>query len=134
MIQYGRGLMGDRRRQLGTRVLLVLAVALASLWVGGLAAGGLDAGDPAAQLAAGRSLPGIDAVVAPQRLPSLRPASERPEPAGRQVPLPLGPLAVALALAYQARAGERRPGIARARSLAPAATRGARAPPRLQPA
>jgi hypothetical protein len=126
--------MGDRRRQLGTRALLVLAVALASLWAGGLAAGGLGAGDPATQLAAGRSLQGIDAAVAPQRLPSLRPASERPEPAGRQVPLLLGALVPALALAYRTRAGERRPGIARARSLAPAVPRGARAPPRLQPA
>ena len=92
-------------------------------------------GDPAAQLGAGRSLHGIDAAVAPQRLPSLRPASERPEPAGgRLAPLPLGALVAALALAYQGRAGERRPGSARARSPAPAATRGARAPPRLQPA
>ena len=132
MIQYGRGLMRDQRRQLGARVLLVLAVVLAALWAGGL--GGLGAGDPATQLAAGRSLAEIDAAVAPQRAPSLRPASERPEPAGRQVPLLLGPLVAALALADQARAGERRPGVARARSQVPPAPRGARAPPRLQPA
>jgi hypothetical protein len=134
MIQYGRALMGDQRRQLGTRVLLVLAVALASLWAGGLAGGGLGAGDRAGQLAAGRSPAGIDAAVAPQPAPSLRPASERPEPAGRQVPLLLGALAAALALASQAPAGERRPGSARARSQVPPAPRGARAPPGLQPA
>jgi hypothetical protein len=126
--------MRDQRRQLGARVLLVLAVALAALWAGGLAGGGLGAGDPATQLAAGRSLAGIDAAVAPQRAPWLRPASERPEPAGRQVPLLLGPLVAALALADQARAGERRPGVARARPQVPPAPRGARAPPRLQPA
>jgi hypothetical protein len=124
--------MRDRRRRPGTRTLLVLTVALASLWAVGPAGGGLGPGDPATQLAAGRSLPGIDAAVAPQRSPSLRPPSERPEPAGRQVPLLLGGLVAALALAD--RAGEWRPGGARARSLLPPAPRGPRAPPRLQPA
>lgn len=110
----------------------MLVVALASLWAVGPAGGGLGPGDQATQLAAGRSLPGIDAAVAPQRSPSLRPPSVRPEPAGRQVPLLLGGLVAALALAD--RAGEWRPGGARARSLLPPASRGPRAPPRLQPA
>jgi hypothetical protein len=124
--------MWARRQEHATTGLVVLAVLLGSLWAGGLAAPA--AGDPATQLTASASLPGLEPAVPPDRAPALRPPAERPNPGGRLVPLLLGMLVAWVTVAFGVRAGRPRPGSARARSLHPAAPHGARAPPHLQPA
>jgi len=88
MIQYGQTAMRMQRRHSTTRVFLVLAMVLASLWAGGLASSA--AGNAADQLAASRSLPGLEAVAPRDRVPALRPPDQRPSQSGRLVPLLLG--------------------------------------------
>jgi hypothetical protein len=123
--------MGVKRQQ-ATRVLLVLAMVLASVWTGRLAASAAD--HPTNHLTASRPLPGIDAAILRDRLPALRPPVQRLTQSGRLVPLLLGVLATALAVAYGVGAGRLRSGLARARSLVQLAQGAARAPPFLQSA
>jgi hypothetical protein len=123
--------MGVNRRPHLTTAIVVLAV-LGSLWAGGLAVPA--AGGPAGQLTAGASLPGIEPAALPDRAPALRPATERPGPVGRLLPLLLGLLAASLAVTQGVGARRRRSSLAPARSLVLSAPRGPRAPPRLQPA
>jgi hypothetical protein len=121
----------NQQRQAATG-LVVLAVLLGSLWAGGLAASA--AGNPADQLAASRSLLGLEPAALPDRGPALRPAAERPDPGGRLLPLLLGLLAASLTTASGVPARRRRPSLAPARSPVLSAPRGPRAPPSLQPA
>ena len=120
------------RQQQATRVLLVLAVLLASLWTGGLVAS--TAGDAADQLATSRAQPGIQPAALPDRALALRPPVDRPGPQGRLVPLLLGALAAVLAAAHRLLAGWLRPGLTRGRSLVRSSPLAARAPPHLQSA
>jgi len=131
-IQYGQTAMRMRRQPSATRAFLVLAMALASLWAGGLASSA--AGDAADQLAATRALPGLEPAVPRDRVPALRPPVQRPAQSGRLVPVLLGVLAAALAVASGVGAGRLRSGVARAGSLVRLAQGAARAPPFLQPA
>jgi hypothetical protein len=124
--------MQANRHQQTTRVLLVLAVMLASVWTGVLAAPA--AGHPTIHLTASRPLPGIEPAILGDRLPALRPPVERPGPSGRLVPVLLGMLVAALAVAYGVCARRPRSGLARARSLVQFTQLEARAPPPLQPA
>jgi hypothetical protein len=119
------------RQQQGTRVCLVLAVVLVSLWTGSLTAP--SAGTPADYLATGRSQPGLQPAALRDSAPALRPAAERPGPRGRVVPL-LAILAAALAGVCWWRATAQRRGLARAGSRVWSTPLGARAPPRRQPA
>jgi hypothetical protein len=132
MIQYGQTAMRMQRRRSATRVFLVLAMVLASLWAGGLASSA--AGNAADQLAASRSLPGLEAAAPRDRVPALRPPDQRPSQSGRLVPVLLGMLAAALAVGYGVGAGRLRSGFAAGRSLVPRTQLEARAPPSLQPA
>jgi hypothetical protein len=118
------------RQQPVARILLVLAVLLASLWVGGLFASA--AGDTALGLAAGRAQPGIQPAALRDRALASRPV-EQPNPQGRVAPL-LGALAAALAAAHRLLAGWLRPCLARGRSPLRSRPLAARAPPHLQPA
>jgi hypothetical protein len=111
---------------------MVLAVLLGSLWAGSVAAPA--AGDPAGQLASNASLPGLEPAALPDRVPALRPSAERPDPGGRLLPLLLGLLTAAVAVARGAPACRRRSRRDRVRAPARSAPRGPRAPPRLQPA
>jgi len=120
------------RQQQATRVLLVLAVLLASLWTGGLVAS--TAGDTADQLATSRTQPGIQPAALPDRALALRPPVDRPGPQGRLVPLLLGALAAVLAAAHRLLAGWLRPGLTRGRSLVRSSPLAARAPPHLRSA
>jgi hypothetical protein len=124
--------MGVNRRPPLTTAIVVLAVLLGSLWAGGLAVPA--AGGPAGQLTTGASLPGIEPAALPDRTPALRPAVDRPGPDGRLLPLLPGLLAASLAVTYGVGARRRRSSLAPARSLVLSASRGPRAPPRLQPA
>jgi len=119
------------RQQQATRVLLVLAVLLASLWTGGLVAS--TAGDAADQLATSRAQPGIQPAALPDRALALRPPVDRPGPQGRLVPLLLGALAAVLAAAHRL-AGWLGPCPTRGRSLVRSSPLAARAPPHLQSA
>jgi hypothetical protein len=112
--------------------LVVLAVLLGSLWAGGLAAPAT--GDAADQLAASRSLLGLEPAAPPDRGPALRPSAERPDPGGRLLPLLAGLLAGSLMVAAAAPARRRRSGRVAVRSPVGPAPGGPRAPPRLQPA
>jgi hypothetical protein len=132
MIQYGQTAMRARRQQSATRVFLVLAMVLASLWAGGLASSAV--GDSADQLAASRSLPGIEPAAPTDRVPALRPPVQRPAPSGRLLPVLLGMVAAAFTVAYGVGAGRLRSRLAAARSLVRLAGLEARAPPSLQPA
>ena len=123
--------MRTQRQQPATRVLLALAVVLGSLWVGGLAARPADTAD---RLAAIHTQPGTEPGTLGDRAPGLRPPVGRSDPSGRPVPLLLGMLAAALAVAGAMRVGRSRPGMARARSRAGCPRLHARAPPSLQPA
>jgi hypothetical protein len=123
--------MRVNRQQQGTRVVLVLAVVLVSLWAGSLIAP--SAGNPADYLATSRSQPGIQPATFRDSVPALRPATERPDPQGRLVPL-LATLAAAVAGARWRRTAARRRGPARAGSSICSTPRPARAPPHLQPA
>jgi hypothetical protein len=123
--------MGVKRQQ-ATRVLLVLAMVLASVWTGRLAASAAD--HPTNHLTASRPLPGIDAAILRDRLPALRPPVERPSQSRRLVPVLPGMLAAALAVAYGRYARRVRSGWARVRSLVRCTLLEARAPPLLQPA
>jgi hypothetical protein len=131
-IQYGQTAMRMQRQHSATRMFLVLAMVLASLWAGGLASS--TAGRSADQLAASRAVPGVEAAAPRDRVPALRPPVQRPIQSGRLVPLLLGMLATTLAVAYGVGAGRLRSGLARARSLVQLAQGAARAPPFLQPA
>jgi hypothetical protein len=130
-IQYGRAVMRVDRQQQGTRVFLVLAVVLVSLWTGSLTAS--SAGNPADYLATSRSQPGLQPATVRDSAPALRPAAERPGPHRRLVPL-VAALAAVLAGAYGWRAAARRRGLARAGPRGWPTPLEARAPPRLQPA
>ena len=130
-IQYGRAAMRVNWQQQGTRVSLVLAIVLVSLWTGSLTAP--SAGTPADYLATSRPRPGLQPTTLPDSAPALRPAAERPVPQGRLVPL-LAALAAALAGVYRGRAAARRRGLAHAGSRVWSTPLQARAPPRLQPA
>jgi hypothetical protein len=132
MIQYGQTAMRMQRQPSATRAFLVLAMVLASLWAGGLASSA--AGDAADQLAASRALPGVEPAAPRDRVPALRPPVQRPAQSGRLVPVLLGILAAACAVAYGVGAGRLRSGVARAGSLVQLAQGEARAPPFLQPA
>jgi hypothetical protein len=123
--------MRTQRQQPATRVLLALAVVLGSLWVGGLAARPADTPDG---LAAIHTQPGFEPAVLRDRAPALRPPADRSDPSGRLLPALLGMLAAALAVTGGMRAGQSRPGMARARSLARATRLEPRAPPSFQPA
>jgi hypothetical protein len=123
--------MRVNRQQQGTRVVLVLAVVLVSLWTGSLIAP--SAGNPADYLAASRAQLGIQPAALRDSAPALRPAAERPGPRGRLVPL-LATLAAALAGACWWPAAVQRCGPARAGSRSCSTPREARAPPHLQPA
>jgi hypothetical protein len=129
-IQYGRTAMRVNRQQQGTRVALVLAVVLVSLWTGSLPAP--SAGTPADYLATSRSQPGIQPAIFRDAAPALRPAAERPDPRGRV--LLLATLAAAVAGVCRWRAAAQRRGPARAGSGVCSTPREARAPPHLQPA
>jgi hypothetical protein len=131
-IQYGQSAMWMQRQHSAARVFLVLAMVLASLWAGGLAASA--AGRSADQVAASRAVPGVEAAAPRDRVPALRPPVQRPTQSGRLVPLLLGVLATALAVAYGVGAGRLRSGLARAGSLVQLAQGAARAPPFLQSA
>jgi hypothetical protein len=128
-IQYGRAAMRVNWQQQGTRVSLVLAIVLVSLWTGSLTAP--SAGTPADYLATNRSQPGLQPAALPDSAPALRPAAERPGSQGRLVPL-VAALAAALAGAYGWRAAARRRSLARVGSRGWSAPLQARAPPRLQ--
>jgi hypothetical protein len=132
MIQYGQTAMRMQRQPSATRAFLVLAMVLASLWAGGLASSA--AGDAADQLAASRALPGLEPAAPRDRVPALRPPVQRPAQSGRLVPVLLGILAAACAVASGVGAGRLRSGVARAGSLVQLAQGEARAPPFLQPA
>jgi hypothetical protein len=119
--------MRVNRRQQATRVLLVLAVLLGSLWTGGLVAAA--AGNPAG-LAAIHPQAGIQPAALRDRPLVVRPPLERPGPQGRLVLL-LGALAATLVAAHGPLAGRRRPGLARGRSLVGSMPLAARAPPHL---
>ena len=131
-IQYGRTAIRMQRKQSATRVFLVFAIVLVSLWVGGLASSAV--GNSADQLATSRSLPGVEPAALRDRVPALRPPVERPSQSGRLVPVLLGMLVAALAVACGPHARRLWSSPARARSLVRATARGARAPPSLQPA
>jgi hypothetical protein len=125
--------MRVNRQQQATRVFLVLAVLLGSLWTGGLVASAT--GNAADQLAANRAQPGIQPAALRDRSLALRPPVERPGPqGGRLVPLLLGALAAALVATHGLLAGWLRPGLARGRWLVRSAPLAARAPPHLQSA
>jgi len=124
--------MRVNRQRRATLGLAVLAVLLGSLWSGGLVASA--AGNLADQLAASRSLLGVEPAVLPDRAPALRPAAERLEPGGRLVPVLLGMPAAALAVLYGLGVGRLRASSAPAPSLVQLTQLVARAPPRLQPA
>jgi hypothetical protein len=132
MIQYGRTAMRIRQKHSATRVFLVLAVVLASLWAGGLASSVAE--NSAGQLAGTASRLGIESAALPDRVPALRPSPERPDPGGRLLPLLLGLLVASLPAAYGVPARRRRSGPAPARSPVHSAPPGPRAPPCLQPA
>jgi hypothetical protein len=132
MIQYGQTAMRMQRQPSATRAFLVLAMVLASLWAGGLASSA--AGDAADQLAASRALPGLEPAAPRDRVPALRPPVQRPAQSGRLVPVLLGILGAACAVASGVGAGRLRSGVARAGSLVQLAHGEARAPPSLQPA
>ena len=123
--------MRVNRQQQGTRVCLVLAVVLVSLWTGSLTAS--SAGNPADYLATGRSQPGIQPAALRDSVPALRPTAGRPGPRGRLVPL-LATLAAAAAGASWWRVAAQRRGLVRAGSRDCASSLEARAPPHLQPA
>jgi hypothetical protein len=124
--------MRVHRQQRAATGFVVLAVLLGSLWVGALGASGAD--NPADQLTASRSLPGVVAAVPPDRAPALRPPVGRSGPGGRLVPLLLGLLAAPVVVACGVPARRRRSSSAPARLLVLSAPRGPRAPPFLQPA
>jgi len=124
--------MGVNRRRQATTGLVVLAVVLGWLWVGGLAASA--AGTPTDELTMSRSLLVLDPAVPPGRAPALRPAAERPDPGGRLVPLVLGLVVAALAASFGLGARRPRPGPVPVRSLLWSTHLEARAPPFLQPA
>ena len=111
--------MRKQRQRSSTRAFLVLAMVLASLWAGGLAvsAGGNHAG----QLADGASLPGIESVALPDRVPAVRPSAERSDPGGRLLSLLLGLVAASLTVAFGTAARRRRFGLvpAASRSVPP---------------
>jgi hypothetical protein len=132
MIQYGQSAMQLQRPQLPTRASLVLVMVLASLWVGGLASSA--AGSSADQLATSHSPPGIEPAAPPDRVPALRLPVQRPTQSGRLVPVLLGMLAAAFAVAFGVGAGRLRSSLATARSLVQLTQLEARAPPRLQSA
>jgi hypothetical protein len=123
--------MRVNRQEQGTRVFLVLAVVLVSLWTGSLTAP--SAGNPTDNLATSRSQPGIQPAALRDSAPALRPTSERPGPWGRLVPL-LAALAAAAAGASWRRVAAQRRRLARAGSRVWFAPLEARAPPHLQPA
>jgi hypothetical protein len=118
-------------RQQATRVFLVLAVLLGSLWAGGLIAAA--AGNPAG-LAASHPQLGIQPAALRDPALALRSPVDRPGSQGRLVPLLLGPLAAALVAAQGLRAGWLRPALARGSSLVGSAPLAARAPPHLRSA
>jgi len=123
--------MGVNRRRQATTGLVVLAVVLGWLWVGGLAASA--AGNPTGELTTSHSLLVLDPAVPPGRAPALRPPAERPDLGGRLVPLVLGLVVAALAATFGPGA-RRRPGPVPLRSLLWSTHLEARAPPSLQPA
>ena len=124
--------MRMQRQHSATRAFLVLAMVLASLWAGGLASSAV--GNAADQLAASRSLPGVEPAAPRDRVPALRPPDQRPSQSGRLVPVLLGMLAAALAVGYGVGAGRLRSGLAAGRSLVQRTQLEARAPPSLQSA
>jgi hypothetical protein len=121
-----------RQRQRATTGLVVLAVLLGAVWVGGLATRSTD--DPADQLTTSRPLLGLEPGVPPHRAPALRPSTERPDPGGRQLPLLLGLLVAAVAAGRGPRAQRLRSTRVQAPSLVWYRHLAARAPPSLQPA
>ena len=132
MIQYGRTAMRMQPQHSAIRVFLVLAMVLGSLWAGGLASSAV--GRSADQLAASRSLPGLEPAAPRDRVPALRPPDQRPSLSGRLIPVLLGMLAGACMLVYGVGAGRLRFGLAAGRSLVQRTQLAARAPPRLQSA
>jgi hypothetical protein len=132
MIEYGRTAMRMQRQHSATGAVLVLAMVLASLWAGGLAASA--AGNAADQLATSGSLPGVEPAAPRDRVPALRPPEQRPSQSGRLVPVLLGMLAAAFAAAYGVAAGRLRSCFAAGRSLVQRTQLAARAPPFLQSA
>jgi hypothetical protein len=123
--------MRTQRQRPATRVLLVLAVVLGSLWVGGLAARPADAPD---RLAAIPTQPGFEPATLGDRAPVLRPPVGRSDPSGRLLPTLLGMLVAAVVVAGGVRARRPRPRMAQTRSLAWSTQLEPRAPPSFQPA
>lgn len=132
IIQYGQIAMRRRRQKPATRAVLVLATVLGSLWAGGLAASAAD--DPADQLAASRTPPGVEPATPPDRVPALRPPVQRPAQSGRLLPTQTCMLAAAFTVAYGIGVGRLRSGLAAARLLVQLTPLEARAPPSLQTA
>ena len=124
--------MRTSRQRQATTVIVALAVLLGSLSAGGL--GPSATGDPIAQLSVTRPMPGIEAAVLPDRAPALRPSAERPDPAGRLLPLLVGLLLATFAATFGLAARWLRSEGAAVGSLAWSSHREARAPPHLQPA
>jgi hypothetical protein len=124
--------MRVNRQRRATMGLVVLAMLLGPLWSGGLVASA--AGNPANQLAAGRSLLGVEPAVVPDRAPALRPAAARSDPGGRLMPLLLGLVAASVAVLYGLGVGRLRDSSAPVWSLVQLTQLEARAPPVLQPA
>jgi hypothetical protein len=120
---------GQRQATTG---MVLLAVLLGMLWVGGLAARSTD--DPADQLTASRPILGVEPAVPPHRAPALRPSAQRPDPGGRLVPVLLGLVVAAIAAGHRPSARRRRSSRARAPSLVWSTQLEPRAPPALQPA
>ena len=108
----------------------MLAMLLAALWTGGLAAS--TAGNGTHGLGTGRAQPGVQPAALPDRTVASRPA-EQPGPQGRVVQL-LGALAAALAAAHRLLAVWLRPRRTRGHLPARSGPQAARAPPLLQPA
>ena len=125
--------MRVHRQAQATTALVVLAVLLGSLWACALGASG--PGIPGDQLIASRSLLGLEAAALPDRAAGLRPPAERPDPAGRLLlPLLLGLAAASVTIANGVPTRRRRSSRTLAPSPVLAASRGPRAPPRLQSA
>jgi hypothetical protein len=124
--------MQANRQQLVTRVLLVLAVLLVSVWMGSHA--GPAAGQPINHLTANSSLPGVEPAVLRDRLPALRPPVDRSGQSGRLVPVLLGILVAAHTVGYERCTRRLRSGVVRGGSLVQRTPLEARAPPILQPA
>ena len=124
--------MRVHRQAQATTDVVVFAVLLGSLWACALAASG--PGTPMDQLTASRSLLGLEPAALPDRAAALRPSAERSAPGGRLLlPLLLGLAAASITNTNRVPTRRRQSSHTLAQSPVLAASRGPRAPPRLQP-